>query len=235
VFGQGLPHTHSPIKVLVDLLTSPGGGLLWDVFLLALGIYVTVVILRRDFEDRERRRWRPARQYLYRQLDSDADRLLGLLPPDIRARRPGVGYGLGTRGAIDHGQERDFGRSLTMMREARLAAATEEFANNPYLLERFKQSLDTKLEDTGAVFLAQEPELNRILSELQDWMSGFEGNLKGYREARKSVAAGAGSIMFEQACVHLKQMIVVGSWLRAWLLEQATEIELPNPDSARDH
>ena len=229
MFGQALPHTHRPFAELVGLLTSPVGSLLWDVFLLALGIYVTVWVLQRYFDGQEEKRWRPARQYLHRQLDSDADWLLGLLPPDIRERQPRGGYGLGTRGTIDHRQERDFGRSLTMMRTARLAAATEQFANDPYLLERFKQSLDTKLGYAGAVFLAQEPELNRILSELQDRMSGFEGHLKGYREARKSVA-GAGSTVFEQACVHLKQMIIAGNWLRRWLLAQATEIEPPDPD-----
>ena len=213
-------------------MTSPGGSLLWDVFLLALGIYVTVWVLQQYFDRQEENRWLPARQYLYRQLDSDADWLLELLPPDIQARRPRVGYGLGTRGAIDHGQERDFGRSLTMMRATRLTDVTEQLANEPRFLERFKQSLDTKLGYTGAVFLAQEPELNRILSELQEWMAGFEGHLKGYREARKSVVAGAGSIMFEQACVHLKQMIVTGNWLRTWLLAQATEIEQSSPRPA---
>ena len=206
--------------------------MLWDVFLLALGIYVTVWVLRRYFDRQEEKRWRPARGYMYRQLDRDADWLLGWLPPDIRARRPRGGYGLGTRGPIDHGQERDFGRSLTMMRPARLAAATEEFANNPHHLDRFKQDLDAKLGYTGAVFLAQEPELNRILSELQGWMAGFEGDLKGYREARKSVVVGAGSLMFDQACVRLKQMILTGNWLRRWLLAQATEIEPSNPRSA---
>jgi hypothetical protein len=167
---------------------------------------------------------------MYRQLNSDVDWLLGLLPPDIRERKPRVGYGLGTKGPIDYEQERDFGRSLAMMRPARLAAATEEFANNPHHLERFKQSLDTKLGYTGAVFLAQEPVLNRILSELQGWMAGFEGDLKGYREARKSVVRGAGSLMFDQACVRLKQMILTGNGLRRWLLAQATEIELPDPE-----
>jgi hypothetical protein len=69
-------------------LTSPGGSLLWDVFLLALGIYVTVWVLQRYFDRQEENRWLPARQYLYRQLDSDADWLLELLPPDMQARRP---------------------------------------------------------------------------------------------------------------------------------------------------
>jgi hypothetical protein len=142
---------------LYHFITAPGGGLLWDVFLQALGIVFTVVILRRYFENREKRRWRPARQYMYRQLDSDADWLLGLLPPDIQERKLRVGYGLGMRGPIDYEQERDFGRKLTMMRPARLAEVTEQFANNPYLLVRFKQSLDDKLGYTGAVFWLRSP------------------------------------------------------------------------------
>lgn len=32
---------------MIDFLTSPGGGLLWDIFLLALGIFITVVTLQR--------------------------------------------------------------------------------------------------------------------------------------------------------------------------------------------
>lgn len=215
-------------------MTSPGGGLLWDVLLLALGIFVTVFVLQRYFEDREKRRWGPARRYMYRQLDSDADWLLSLLPPEIQERKPRAGYGLGTRGPIDYEQERDFGRRLTQMRPAQLAAATEEFANDPYHLERFKRSLDAKLGYTGAVFLAQEPELNRILSELQGWMDGFEVELKFYREARKSVVKNAGSLVFDQACVRLKQMIFTGNWLRRWLLAQATEVE-PSSRSAVRH
>jgi hypothetical protein len=113
-----------------------------------------------------------------------------------------------------------------------LATATEELANNPYLLERFKRSLDIKLGYTGSVFLAQEPELNRILSHLQGWMDGFESDLKSYREARESAVKGAGSLVFDQACVRLEQMILTGNWLRKWLVAQATEIEQSSPRSA---
>jgi hypothetical protein len=116
-----------------------------------------------------------------------------------------------------------------MMRAARLADVTEQLANEPRFLDSFKQSIDTSLGYTGAVFLAQEPELNKILSELQEWISGFEAHLEGYRKARESVVAGAGSIMFEQACVHLKEMIVMGNRLRRWLLAQATEAKPSNP------
>jgi hypothetical protein len=232
VFLQARFHTHHPLVELVDFLTSPGGSLLWDNFLLALGIYVTVVILQRYFDRQEEKRWRPARQYMYHQLFSDADWLLGLLPSDLREQRPKVAYRFGSRDAINYRHERDFGSTLTRLRAARLRDVTEQFANNPNLLDGFKRSLDTSLGYTGAVFLAREPELNKILSELQEWMLNFEDNLKGYRGARGSGVAGAGSIAFDQACVSLKQMIVMGYQLRTWLLEQATEIEPSNPRPA---
>jgi hypothetical protein len=142
-----------------------------------------------------------------------------------RPERPKVGYEFGSRGAVDYEQERDFGRSLATMRAARLADVTERLANEPRFLDSFKQSIDTSLGYTDAVFLAQEPELNKVLTELQFWISEFEAHLKDYREARESVVAGAGSIMFRGACVSLKEMIVMGNRLRRWLLEQATEVK----------
>jgi hypothetical protein len=225
VFGQGLPHTHSPFLELVDLLTSPGGGLLWDVFLLALGIYVTVVILQRYFDRQEEKRWRPARQYLYRQLISHTDWLLNLMPSDPRERQPGVEHRVGPRRGTTNRYGRDFGRSLARLNARRLSNMVEQFANNPRLLEVFKQNFDTSLGYAGAVFLAREPALNKMLNELQEWILRFEGNLEGYREARKSGVAGAGSIAFQQACVSLKEMMRMGYRLRSWLAERTAEIK----------
>jgi hypothetical protein len=214
---------------MFHFLTSPGGNLLWDVFLLALGIFVTVVILQRYFDRQEEIRWRPARQYMYRQLLSDADWLLRLLPSDLREGQPEVEYGYGPRRGTDHRYGRDFGRSLARLNAARLSDVAEQFANDPTLLDGFKRSLNTSLAYTGVVVLAREPELNKILSELQEWMSGFEGNLKGYREARESGVRGAGSMAFKQACVSLKQMIIMGYRLRCWLAEGTAKIKPSSP------
>ena len=108
----------------------------------------------------------------------------------------------------------------------------EQFANDSTPLEWFKQSLDTSLAYTGAVVLAQEPELSKILSELQEWISGLEGNLRDYREARNSGISGAGSIPFQQACISLKEMMIMGYRLRSWLAERTARIEPSNPDPA---
>jgi hypothetical protein len=73
MYSHAPPYTYHPnILDLFHFLTSSGGNLLWDFFLQALGILFTVVILQRYFEEREEKRWRPARQDLYRRLFSHA-------------------------------------------------------------------------------------------------------------------------------------------------------------------
>jgi hypothetical protein len=86
--GQALAHTHRPFAEMIDFLTSPGGGLLWDIFLLALGICITVFILQRYLERQEEKRWRPARRDLYRRLFSHADWLIRMVPRDVRGGWP---------------------------------------------------------------------------------------------------------------------------------------------------
>ena len=98
MFEHAAPYTYHPNYVdLFYFLASPGGSLLWDVFLQALGIFFTVVILQRYFEHREEMRWHPARQYLYRQLFSDADQLLGMLPDNVREGWPMAAYQFDTQ------------------------------------------------------------------------------------------------------------------------------------------
>lgn len=70
--GQTLPRTHQPFVEMVDSLTSPGGGLFWDILLLALGIFVEVVVLQQYFDRQGEKRCRSAKRYLYRQPSRDA-------------------------------------------------------------------------------------------------------------------------------------------------------------------
>jgi hypothetical protein len=63
-------------------------------------------------------------------------------------------------------------------------------------------------------------------------MLRFEGNLEGYREARESSVAHAGSTAFQQACVSLKETMLMGYRLRSWLAEQTAEMKLTNSDPA---
>ena len=68
--------------------TSPVGNLVWDVLLQALGIIITVTVIRKYFERQEEMRWLPARQDLYARLFSNADYLVGLLPSRYLPEEP---------------------------------------------------------------------------------------------------------------------------------------------------
>jgi hypothetical protein len=210
---------------MFDFVASPGGGMLWDVFLLALGIYVTVWVLQRYFDRQEERRWRPAKQYLYGQLVSHTEWLLKLMPSHPREVQAEEEHEVGARRGATNRYGPDFGRSLSRLNAKRLSNVVEQFANNPRLLDVFKQNLDTSLGYAGAVFLAREPELNKMLNELQEWTLRFEGNLEGCREARESSVPHAGSIAFQQACVSLKEMMLMGYRLHSWLAERTAEFK----------
>lgn len=209
--------------------------MLWDVFLQAVGIFFTVVILGRYFEHREEMRWRPARHYLYHSLFSDADWLLGLLPHDMREGQPMAAYRFDQGSFLSQRYGSDFYRRLVRLRPLRLREVVGQFAEDPTLLESFKQSLDTSLGYTGGVFLARELELNRILGELRGWMSGLEANLEGYREVLQSgtdPARVGGSTALEQACIPLRETIVTGYQLRSWLAQRTVAIEPFDPEPA---
>ncbi len=158
--------------------------MLWDIFLQVLGIFFTVVILQRYFEHREEMRWHPARQYLYQQLFMDADWLLGLLPGDLRKGWPRATFRFRSGSCLSNRYGSAFMKSVVRLNVLRLREVVDGFADDPTLLDSFKQALDTSLGHTGAVFLASEPELNRIISELRRWMSSFEVSLETYRKAR---------------------------------------------------
>jgi hypothetical protein len=218
---------------LLHFFASPGGNLLWDVLLQALGIFFTVVILQRYFAHREEMRWHPARQYLYRQLFSYANRLIGLLPNHVREGWPMAAYQFGYASHLSPRYDSAFMRSVIGLDVWLLKDAATQFADDPTLLDDLNNELDSTLGHTAAVFLAIEPELNRIISELRGWISNFEGSLEIYRRARQSgmdPARVGGSSAIEQACINLREVIIVGSQLRFWLAGRADEIRPFNPD-----
>ena len=217
------------VESWVRWLASPGGSLLWDLFLEALGILITVVILQRYLEYREERRWLPARQHLYQQLFEDADWLVGLLK-EYR-ERPLVWYRFGYSSYGSKDLDQPFAKRLYALRISALYDHVKTFTDQPDVLDDFKQTLDTHLAHSAAVFLAREPELNTLIARLREQISHFEGSLEIYREARESgkdPAAFAGSSAIEQAGITLKELIISAYQLRAWLADHADSVE-PHP------
>jgi hypothetical protein len=215
---------------MLDFLTSPGGGLLWDLFLLALGIFITVVILQRYFERQEEKRWRPARQDLYRRLFSHAGWLIRMLPDDVRTGGPQTEHRFGYRsvaGRVDPA----FSRSIGRLKPERLKDVVEGLADEPTALEEFEKRLDETLSPSATILLAKDPGLSGRLADLREWMSSVEDFLEGYREIREAGReAGtdpgrrATSDVLRQACVHVKELIIEADRLRIWLAGYAEGI-----------
>jgi hypothetical protein len=219
-------------EFVVPLLSSPGGNLLWDLFLQALGIFFTVVILQRYFEHQEEMRWLPTRQYLYYRLFGDVNWLVGLLPGEYREGRPLVWFQFGERSYGTEAFDRSFAQVLWSLDVSVLYEEVKEFADRPDLLDGLKQALDDTLGHSAAVFLAREPELNRLIGALREHISRFEGSLEVYRGARESgvdPAAVVGSSAIRQAGINLKELIIQGYLLGSWLAARADSVRPHNP------
>jgi hypothetical protein len=219
---------------IINWLASPGGNLLWDLFLLALGIFLTVVILQRYFEHREEMRWLPARQYLYYQLFDAANWLVGLWPRESSEERSPVWYRFGYISYSADELGSSFGREVSSAANVpALYDRVRQFAEDPELLDSFKQDLDNTLAHSAAVFLAREPKLNVLISQLREHISHFEGSLEIYREAQESghdpaAAVGLGSSAIHQAGITLQMVILTAYQLRTWLASRADTVE-PHP------
>jgi hypothetical protein len=214
---------------LINWLASPGGNLLWDVILLALGIFLTVGILQRYFEHREEMRWHPARQYLYFSLFSEVNWLIGLLPNEYREGRPRAWYQFLDKNYGTDYLDRSFAERLWHLDPSVLYGGVRQFADRPDLLDGFEQGLDNTLEHSAAVFLAREPDFNRLIGALREWITRFRGSLEVYREARKTgwdPAAFAGSSAIQQAGINLRELIIQGYLLRQWLIAHADSVRI---------
>jgi hypothetical protein len=127
-----------------------------------------------------------------------------------------------------------FTRSIKRLDAMRLKDIAEGLVDDPTLLEGFEQNVDATLQHSAAIFLARDPDLNRILAELRDWISGVKHILEAYREARGSGMDPAAwpplSPVSKQACVQLRELISTANILQSWLAERADEIRPSSPN-----
>jgi hypothetical protein len=99
----------------------------------------------------------------------------------------------------------------------------------PDALDSFKQQLGNTLDHSAAVFLAREPELNRLIASLREHISWFEDSLKVYREARESGSPPAPvtrSSAIHQAASTLRELIISAYRLRQWLIAHADSVRV---------
>jgi hypothetical protein len=170
------------VRHAVTWLASHLGAVLWDLILQAVTIFITVWVIEKWLERREERRWRPARQILYSQLFDKADSLVRLLPWESWSGHGSAWYHFA--GARSYGTKvfgEDFTDSLWRIDASEFEKRVQELAGKPELMASLEQGFDNTLGPWTGVFLAREPELNKLINEVRERFSGFQTTLERYR------------------------------------------------------
>ena len=210
---------------LVNWLASPLENLVWDVVL----VVATVVLIPLVLAVLERRRWRPARQFMYSRLFRTADYLVGVLPRERRSNLGRAAYTFGPNSYGTHAFKEDFMDALAQMDASEFEERIRELASKPELMDSFERGLDDALGPWAATFLAREPELNRLISVVRERLSAFNAALERYRRDPTSTQSPSRSDFhvdrMEQACLALHWLVLVAYELRRWLADQADSVE----------
>ena len=210
---------------LVNWLASPLGNLVWDLVL----VLATVALIPLVLAVLERRRWRPARQFMYSRLFRRADYLVGLLPQERRSNLGRAAYTFGPDSYSTNAFKEDFMDALTQMDASEFEERIRELARKPELMDSFERGLDDALGPWAATFLAREPELNRLISEVRERLSAFNAALERYRRAPTSTQSPSRSDFhvdtMEQAYLALYRLVLVAYELRRWLADQADRVD----------
>ena len=209
---------------LVNWLTSHLGTLVWDV-LLVVATVVGVPILLAWLE---KRRWHPARQFLYSRLLRTADEVVGLLPEERKSGLGRAAYQFApnyySTWQFDEGLIDD----LAQMDAAEFEERVKELAGKPELVGSWQRKFDDLLGTSAGVFLAREPELNRLIYEVTEHLSDFDATLERYRSDPTSTQSPSASDYhvdaMDQAYIQLHQLVLSACELRRWLADQADSV-----------
>lgn len=200
------------LSEVVDWLASPRGNLVWDLSLVGL----TVALIPLLVELRQKRRWLPAKHILYKRLFLSADNLIhNLVPVRVRMRESrGVWYHFGRSLSIGG---RGYGENGADVRDLEIEdfkQSAEEIAKRPELLSISRQSINSALSWSSAI-LADEPQLNEMVSNLDERLDQAISTLDRYRRGSESM---------EQVTVIFLILALTAYDLREWLAKQATEV-----------
>jgi hypothetical protein len=209
---------------LVNWLASPLGNLVWDLVLVVATVALIPLVLSRL----ERRRWRPARQFLYSRLLRTADEVVGLLPEE---RKSGLGravYQFAPNYYSTWQFDEGFIDDLAQMDAAEFEERVKELAGKPELVGSWQRKFDDLLGTSAGVFLAREPELNRLIYEVTEHLSDFDATLERYRSDPTSTQSPSASDYhvdaMEQAYIQLHRLVRSACELRRWLANHADRV-----------
>jgi hypothetical protein len=210
---------------LVNWLASRLGNLVWDLVLVVATVALIPLVLSRL----ERRRWRPARQFLYSRLLRTADDVVGLLPEERKSSLGRAAYQFGPNNYSTWLFDEGFIDDLAQMDAAEFEERVKELAGKPELVGSWQHKFDDLLGTSAGVFLASEPELNRLIYEFTEHLSDFDATLERYRSKRTSTQSPSGSDFhvdtMEQAYLALHSLVQIAYELRRWLADQADSVE----------
>jgi hypothetical protein len=208
----------------VNWLASPLGNLVWDLGLLV----ATVALIPLVLWLLERRRWRPARQFMYSRLFRTADYLVSLLPRERLSNLGRAGYTFGSNSYSTYAFKEDFMDALDQVDASEFEERIRELASKPELMDSFERGLDDALGPWAATFLAREPELNRLISVVRERLSAFNVALERYRRDPTSTQSPSRSDFhvgrMEQTYLALHWLVLGAYELRRWLADQADSV-----------
>jgi hypothetical protein len=201
------------LSEVVGWLASPRGNLVWDLLLVSL----TVVLIPVLIELWRKRRWLPAKYVLYNRLFLSADNLIhNLVPVRVRMRESShVWYHFGRSISIGG---RDYGKDGAQVRDLEtedFKQSAEELAKRPELLSIIRQSINSVLSRSSAI-LADEPQLNELVSNLDERLDQAISTLDYYRRGSESM---------EQVATTFFILAHTAYDLREWLAKQATKVD----------
>jgi hypothetical protein len=219
--GQG---SEEDVRGAINWLASPQGNLVSDLALTVAAVVLIPLVLWYQ----EQKRWRPARQFLYARLLEKAEFLVGLLPPQRLRNVRRASYTFGTRSYGTWAFEPDFITDITNMDVAEFEWRVDELTGKPELIESFQAGFDDLLGTSAGIFLARDPELNRLINEVSAELSRFVAALEWYRTNPTSTRSPSYSDFHvdtrEQACIALHLLVLAAYRLRQWLVGQADRV-----------
>jgi hypothetical protein len=209
---------------LVNWLASPLGNLVWDVVL----VVATVVLIPLVLAGLEKRRWHPARQFLYSRLLRTADDVVGHLPEERKSSLGRAAYQFGPNNYSTWQFDEGFIDDLAQMDAAEFEERVKELAGKPELVGSWQRKFDDLLGTSAGVFLAREPELNRLIYEVTEHLSDFDATLERYRSDPTSTQSPSASDYhvdaMEQAYIQLHRLVLSACELRRWLANHADRV-----------
>ena len=223
------PSSFAQNSTLGDLtiwLSSPGGSLLWDLFLLALGILITVTVIRRYFEQREERRWGVASSRIYARLLLYADSFMSIAPWNLRSGLDDVYHTFGQQGIGSSDYDGDFYNRVVDLDMREFEPLVDHLSQQPDGVDRFVRGLARLSEPEMMFILSKDPELNEAIGELRERVLAVAPAFNRYLR-HLSRGKGEHELGFfdidtkEQVCITLSRVFTAAYHLRVLLIRKA--------------